>query len=63
MTFEDAERLCPIIGKIDGGCTTCIDRFIEEINEAFPEFVWSCDEGDRDWFSRMATVEVRRAKE
>lgn len=43
MTLFEAKKLALIAGNIDGGCPVCIGHFVEDLNEAFPEFVWKYD--------------------
>jgi hypothetical protein len=38
MTLEDAEKLAKVAECIDGNCDTCIQRFLDELNSAFPQF-------------------------
>lgn len=55
MTDEEAEKIASIIATADGGCFVCVGELAEQLNEAFPEFVWT--PGERD------VVTVTRALE
>lgn len=56
MTLEDAQKLCPIIAMIDGGCGNCIDGVIADLHRAFPQFEWSFDDESAKPMRETVTV-------
>lgn len=38
MTLEEAEKIAQAAECIDGNCDGCIQKFLDELNAAFPQF-------------------------
>ena len=41
MTLDEARKVAHVAGTADDGCPVCVGSMVDELNEAFPEFVWS----------------------
>lgn len=61
MTLEEAKKIASIVETAEGGCGGCINEAVKELNNKFPEYVWSVKEIK----TFNASVEVRppRSKE
>jgi len=43
MTLDEAKKIAVIAAWVDGGCSVCVGSVVAELNEKFPEFVWTFD--------------------
>ena len=41
MKIEDAKKVADNINFLDVKCSTCLKRFCKQMNEDFPQFIWS----------------------
>lgn len=47
MTLEEAEKVARVAETADGGCSHCVSGMAEELQEAFPEFIWEFHEEEK----------------
>jgi len=40
MTYEEAVKLCGIIGFADGGCGHCVSDLMNSVQEEWPDIPW-----------------------
>ena len=41
MTLDEARKIAEIAATADGGCHGCVSALVEQLQEDFPEFVWT----------------------
>ena len=41
MTLEEALKIAAVIRTADCGCDSCCRGLVGELNDAFPDFVWT----------------------
>lgn len=58
MKLGEAQAIGVIIATADGGCISCAQDLADQLNAAFPEYVW---EPDKDWDSKRV-VHVKRRR-
>lgn len=46
MTLDEARKVAKIASYCDGGCSVCLQGLREDLEEAFPEFMWTYTEKD-----------------
>ena len=40
MTYDEADKLVEIVGRVDGGCSVCVRNATERLMRDFPEIEW-----------------------
>lgn len=41
MTLDEAQVVAAIASTADNGCETCVNRLRDQLQDAFPAFIWT----------------------
>lgn len=59
VNLVEAKKLARVASTADGGCSSCVNGIIGELNKEFPAFEWSYDES-KDYTPEAVNVKARK---
>lgn len=45
MTLDEAKTIAAICSTADNGCSVCVKDLCLQLNDAFPQYRWTIDDG------------------
>jgi len=60
MTIDEAKKIAGIIATANGGCSCCVSRLCDILNDEFPEFNWEMKDVHYDITVEVSIVDKNR---